>query len=126
MQYRLNGTLLFAENEEVTGRVYTHATVAGDRVIRYHQSLASAEEDLAGLQADAAAQGKRMRALYDRRKEATNLRPDQGSVVRAPGLDAMYPTLPELRTAIERQRRYYQSLHVAALELSGAAGDSEK
>lgn len=116
MQYRLNGRLLFAENHVLTKRVYTHAVLQGDRLIRIHTSLAAAEEDLAGLQAEAVAYGRRLRAVYDRRMMVTDPSPDQGSVVRAPGIDAMYHTQPELRDAIERQRAAYKGLRIAALE----------
>lgn len=55
--------------------------------------------------------------LYERRKTLTNLHPDEGSPVRLPGADLMYPTQQDLYNAVKSRWNNFKALHVEALEI---------
>jgi len=116
--YYLDGRLLRVANEHDRHLTYTHVLCAGDRVLSWHLSEADAEtwaeEERRRLRQEL---GRLMR-LHERRNFVTNPSPDEGTVVRLPDPDVMYPTQRALRTAAEKIAGQIDSIHVRALEVT--------
>lgn len=115
--YYLGGRLVRVSNEHDAHLRYTHVLMQGDRILCWLRSREDAEAALEDERERIWNEGHKLRLLYERRKTKTNLHPDEGTPVRLPGAELMYPTQQDLYNAVKSRWKNFKALHVEALEI---------